>query len=88
MNLDWWKPFFTPANFPIGALSLRRSTLREAAALMRLLRLPKGARVLDLCCGMGRHSIPLSKAGYRVTGFDQSRAYLAAARQAAPSEAH
>ena len=59
MKPDWWKPFFTPANFPIEALSLRRSTRREAAALMRLLRLPRGARVLDLCCGMGRHSLSL-----------------------------
>ena len=83
MRPDWWKPFFTPANFPITELSLSRSTRQEAAALLRLLRLPRGARVLDLCCGVGRHSVLLAKAGLRVTGFDQSGSYLAAARRAA-----
>jgi SAM-dependent methyltransferase len=47
--------------------------------LLRLVR-PRGRAVLDLCCGPGRFSIPLAKRGYRVTGVDRTRLYLARAR--------
>lgn len=30
----------------------------------------KSGDVLDLCCGPGRHSVPLGKNGFRVTGVD------------------
>lgn len=43
---------------------------REVAFIQR--QLPHGAvhRVLDLCCGPGRHLAPLAEAGYEVTGLD------------------
>src|SRR5436190_373604 len=31
-----------------------------------------GGWVLDLCCGPGRHAVPLAKKGFRVTGVDRS----------------
>lgn len=34
---------------------------------------PRGARVLDIGCGMGREAFALSAAGFRVTGIDISR---------------
>jgi SAM-dependent methyltransferase len=43
------------------------------------LGLPPGARLLDLCCGQGRHAVPLARLGYRVTGLDLSRRLLARA---------
>ncbi len=36
------------------------------------LNLPENAKVLDLACGKGRHSVYLSKLGYDVTGADLS----------------
>ena len=39
-----------------------------------------GARLLDVPCGNGRHSIELSRRGYRVTGIDLSDEFLTAAR--------
>ncbi len=33
---------------------------------------PAGRKVLDLCCGPGRCSIPLALRGYAVTGVDRS----------------
>jgi SAM-dependent methyltransferase len=44
------------------------------------------SRVLDLCCGPGRHSIPLAKRGAAVTGVDRSSFLLKKARARAESE--
>ncbi|MCW8133902.1 MAG: methyltransferase domain-containing protein [Planctomycetota bacterium] len=49
---------------------------REAPFLVRALNAPPGARILDLCCGAGRHSNELAAAGLRVTGVDLSPALL------------
>lgn len=53
---------------------------REVEKMIDWLALPHGAKVLDLCCGMGRHSLALSEAGYEVTGVDLSEALLREAR--------
>jgi SAM-dependent methyltransferase len=52
----------------------------EAAFLDRALSLQSGARILDLGCGFGRHSVPLAALGYRVSGVDRSTPMLNAAR--------
>lgn len=58
---------------------------REAAAflerLLQELRLPAGARMLDVACGQGRHARVLATKGYEVTGIDLSERNIARARQ-------
>jgi SAM-dependent methyltransferase len=41
---------------------------------------PPKAALLDICCGHGRHAIPLSDRGYRVTAVDSSEDALREAR--------
>lgn len=55
----------------------------EVEQIAALVGLPAGGRVLDLCCGVGRHSVAFARRGHRVTGVDRTRAYLDEARQAA-----
>ena len=43
----------------------------------------QGAKVLDLCCGVGRHSVEFAGRGFAVTGVDITKAYLDAARETA-----
>lgn len=57
-----------------------QAAARDAQPLIDLLRLEPGARVLDLCCGPGRFALQLSERGFRVTGIDRTRRYLAEAR--------
>lgn len=44
------------------------------------------ARVLDLCCGVGRHSLAFARRGFSVTGVDITASYLDAARESASAE--
>lgn len=53
---------------------------KEVDRMISWLDLPSGSKVLDLCCGMGRHSLVLAEAGYEVTGVDLSEALLREAR--------
>ncbi|WP_170318199.1 class I SAM-dependent methyltransferase [Paenibacillus thalictri] len=54
---------------------------REVKRMIDWLQLPQGAKVLDLCCGMGRHSLALDECGYNVTGVDLSDVLLHEARR-------
>jgi SAM-dependent methyltransferase len=78
----WWESFF-------GADYLKQyeedvdRTSSEVDAVETILHPRKGARILDLACGAGRHSIELARRGYRVTGYDLSQELLRKARAAA-----
>lgn len=52
------------------------------------LNLPDDAKILDLACGKGRHSIYLSKLGYDVTGADLSANSIAEASKHANEKLH
>ena len=59
---------------------------REAAGVRTLLKragIVPPARVLDIACGLGRHVVPLGRAGFQVVGADLSPVFLAEARRAA-----
>ncbi|WP_284644809.1 class I SAM-dependent methyltransferase [Paenibacillus silviterrae] len=53
----------------------------EVRKMMEWLELPEGSEVLDLCCGMGRHSMALRDFGFRVTGVDLSGVLLEEAKR-------
>jgi len=62
---------FSPDRFEVAGA--------EAEHLVELVGVKSG-RLLDLCCGPGRHAIPLSRLGFQVTGVDLSRYLLDKAR--------
>ena len=55
-------------------------TLADVDFLEKTFGVKPGARLLDVPCGNGRHSIELARRGYRVTGIDLSEEMLALAR--------
>lgn len=53
---------------------------QEVEHILALSGLTPGSTVLDLACGLGRHSLEFAKHGCRVTGVDRTAAYLDRAR--------
>jgi SAM-dependent methyltransferase len=58
----------------------------EVERVVSLLELEPGAHVLDLCCGVGRHSLELARRGFQVTGVDRTQPYLDRASRQAEAE--
>ena len=59
-------------------------TLAETDFLVRRLPLPSFKRVLDACCGRGRHTRELAARGYRVLGVDLDAEAVAEAERLTP----
>jgi ubiquinone/menaquinone biosynthesis C-methylase UbiE len=77
----WWRSYFGDDFFRLHRdLFPEHETRREVAAMIELLGLPVGARILDVPCGWGRHARLLGQAGFDVVAADLSVALL---RQAA-----
>lgn len=58
-------------------------TEMEARFIIGALDLKPGDKVLDICCGVGRHAIELAKQGYKVTGVDLTQSYVGSAAEEA-----
>lgn len=57
-----------------------KNTKAEIKFLVEEFGLPNGSAILDMGCGIGRHSIGLAQHGYRITGVDWSEGMLKQAR--------
>src|SRR5690606_20922826 len=53
----------------------------EIEAMLALLGVDRPLDILDMPCGVGRHSIALARRGHRVTGVDRTESYLDRARR-------
>ena len=84
MPKEWWKSFFNEDYIRIwGGRGSFKHTKQEISFLEKIVPLKKNQRILDLCCGHGRHSLELARRGYNVTGVDFSRYELDLAKKAA-----
>ena len=76
--MAWYENFFDEwyLKYWIKPISHER-TVAEVDAIVRWLGLETDSKVLDLCCGQGRHSLELARQGYTgVTGLDLSETLL------------
>ena len=69
-----WFEFF---HVPVGDERTRRETEFVCAVAPS----PEFPKVLDVCCGMGRHARALAERGYSVTGVERDGAAIAKARE-------
>jgi SAM-dependent methyltransferase len=71
-----WFEFF---HAPIGD----DRTVLEVDFICSVAPLPEFRRVLDVCCGMGRHARALVRRGYSMTGIERDENVIAKARELA-----
>ena len=83
MASDWYKKIWT---LDIQNQSWVEDTRRQVDFLIEKLRLQPGARILDLACGFGRHSLELARRGFSVTGVDITPDYIRCAQDQAERE--
>ena len=81
---EWYKDWFNTREY----LNVYRHRNEEDAKklvdlILKNVFLPGNAKVLDLACGPGRHSILFAEQGYRVTAVDLSENLLAIAKKIA-----
>ncbi len=76
----WWDDFFGSfwSRIQAGGYPEERTTA-ECDLIASALELARGARVLDIPCGSGRHSIELARRGFQMTGADLRPEHIAAA---------
>ena len=82
--MEWWKKYFSEDYLKLYRHDEGVSS-REVSAVIRMLQLDEGQRVLDLACGFGRHSVLLAQKGFNVTGYDLSESFLKKAKEIADS---
>jgi SAM-dependent methyltransferase len=58
----------------------------EVDQLTGLLRIEQKSKILDLCCGPGRHTLEFARRGHQVTGVDRTKRYLKSAKEQAQTE--
>ncbi len=79
--MEWTQKLFIDyADLFLRVFKLRQQgTPGEVEGLAKIFaeyRVPKRGRVLDLACGIGRHTIPLAKRGFTVVGLDLSPVFV------------
>src|SRR2546428_7196561 len=90
-EVDWPQQLFIKhGNLFLKLLENRtNSTKLEVDGLVRIFeefKVPKHSRILDVSCGIGRHSIPLAERGYSVLGLDLSPLFIAKANATAKAQ--
>ncbi len=86
---DWWRTLFNSIYLKTDGdvVENDRNTGQEIDMLVRHAALEANDRILDLCCGQGRHSLELARRGFRnVTGVDRSRYLVRLAKKRARKE--
>jgi len=84
---DWYQTFFTDPVVRFWDAAVPPAAAEaEVSFIVRHAQLRPHATVLDVPCGTGRHSLPLARAGFTVTGIDLSTTALSRARARAAAE--
>jgi SAM-dependent methyltransferase len=75
-NEDFWREFYS-FMFPPERFAAAKEEVNRIVALTQC----SDGKVLDLCCGPGRHSVEFAQRSFQVTGVDRSPFLLERARE-------
>ncbi len=83
---EWWRELFDSLYLRTDGDVVENdaNTIAEVDLLVQATGIGPGDRLLDLCCGQGRHAIELARRGFKhITGLDRSRYLVRLARRRA-----
>lgn len=86
---EWWRTLFNALYLKTDGDVVENSanTSSEVDAVIAAAALEPADRILDLCCGQGRHVLEFARRGFQnVTGLDRSRTLIRLARNRARKE--
>jgi D-alanine-D-alanine ligase len=86
VKADWWRHLFNANYLRTDGDVVEDSdiTHNETDIYLAALNLPKESRILDLCCGQGRHALEIASRGWsNVSGLDRSHYLISRARKVA-----
>lgn len=86
---DWWRQIFNQLYLMTDGdvVNDQRITEHEISLFKDILGLTPDLRILDLCCGQGRHTLELARRGMKnVEGLDRSHFLVTRARNQARKE--
>lgn len=86
---DWWRRIFNSIYLKTDAdvVDDQLITRKEVDLFSEILRLSREDKILDLCCGQGRHSLELARRGFQnVEGLDRSHYLIQKAKAQAKKE--
>ncbi len=86
MMKQWYEELFENYANKYDEEPFTQGTMGECDFIEEEINYNKDARILDIGCGTGRHSIELTKRGYSVTGIDLSESLLRRAREKATQQ--
>ncbi len=83
---EWWRGLFNSVYLKTDGdiVENHEATVAEIDRMLSASAIAPEARILDLCCGQGRHCIELARRGYLgVSGLDRSKYLVRLARRRA-----
>jgi Methylase involved in ubiquinone/menaquinone biosynthesis len=86
---DWWRRIFNSLYLKTDAdvIDDKQITKNEVDLFLEILKPSPENKILDLCCGQGRHSLELARRGfYNVEGLDRSHYLIQKAKMQAKKE--
>jgi D-alanine-D-alanine ligase len=86
---EWWRTLFNSVYLRTDGdvVENQENTARDIDLVLAAVQPAEDDRILDLCCGQGRHSLELARRGYTdIIGIDRSRYLVRLARKRAKGE--
>ncbi len=89
LHPEWWRYIFNSIYLKTDGdvVNDQDITKREINLFLEILDISKESKILDLCCGQGRHSLELARRGFKnIEGLDRSHYLIQKAKDQAKKE--
>lgn len=80
MVTNWYENWFGNEYLTVYAHRDENEARELVQLILTYINLDKNAKIIDLCCGQGRHAFLFAQEGFEVYGFDLSRTLLQVAK--------